>query len=122
MICDGGLFVVFKILRSLDANHLSLTRCAKEYGWHVTLLRLITVPFGSRPYVPSEVPEQSDNVSEEKKRGEENLIDTVLEIVFRVMWKGVEGFGENDWKVSTEKVCILFFLMVSVCITSVRGV
>ncbi|XP_068687514.1 neurobeachin-like protein 1 [Montipora foliosa] len=101
---ETKLYVSHMILRSLDANHLSLTRCAKEYGWHVTLLRLITVPFGSRPYVPSEVSGQSDNVSEEKKRGEENLIDTVLEIVFRVMWKGVEGFGENDWKVRGQAI------------------
>ena len=64
----------------------------------MTLLRLITGPFG-RPHGGSDVRDQAAAVIEEKKRGEEDLIDTVLEIVFRVMWKGVEGFGEDDWKV-----------------------
>ena len=64
----------------------------------MTLLRLITGPFGRPPGV-SDVSEKDTGISEEKKRREEDLIDTVLEIVFRVMWKGVEGFGENDWKV-----------------------
>ena len=89
-----------EILRSLDANHLSLTRCAKEYGWHVTLLRQITGPFG-RLHGYSDVSNHNADVKEEKRRGEEDLIDTVLEIVFRVMWKGVEGFREYDWKVKT---------------------
>lgn len=64
----------------------------------MTLLRLITGPFG-RPHGVSDVSEKDAELSEEKKRREEDLIDTVLEIVFRVMWKGVEGFGEKDWKV-----------------------
>ena len=65
----------------------------------MTLLRLITAPFGSRPYSASNASQEDGDVSAEKKIGEEDLIDTVLEIVFRVMWKGVEGFGESDWKV-----------------------
>ena len=64
----------------------------------MTLLRLITGPFGA-PRCTSDVNEQKGSVLEEKRRDEEDLIDTVLEIVFRVMWKGVEGFGESDWKV-----------------------
>lgn len=77
-----------------------MSRCAKEFGWHVTLLRMITGPFGA-PRSISDSKEHDISVLEEKKRGEEDLIDTVLEIVFRVMWKGVEGFGESDWKVKT---------------------
>jgi len=100
---ETKLFVSHMILRSLDANHLSLSRCGKEYGWHVTLLRLITGPFG-RPHGVSDVSEKDAELSEEKKRREEDLIDTVLEIVFRVMWKGVEGFGENDWKVRGQAI------------------
>ena len=92
-----------KILRSIDANHVSLSRCAKEFGWHVTLLRLITGPFGATRGV-SNVNEKNGSVLEERRRGEEDLIDTVLEIVFRVMWKGVEGFGESDWKVNFVKL------------------
>jgi len=64
----------------------------------VTLLRLITGPFGA-PRCSSDVNEQNGSVLEERRRDEEDLIDTVLEIVFRVMWKGVEGFGESDWRV-----------------------
>ena len=63
----------------------------------MTLLRLITGPFGA-PRCNGDVNEQNGNVLEER-RDEEDLIDTVLEIVFRVMWKGVEGFGESDWRV-----------------------
>ena len=64
----------------------------------MTLLRLITGPFGA-PRCNGDVNEQNGNVLEERRRDEEDLIDTVLEIVFRVMWKGVEGFGESDWRV-----------------------
>ena len=66
----------------------------------MTLLKLITGPFDSRPYASSDVSHQDEDVAKEKKREEEDLIDTVLEIVFRVMWKGIEGFGEDDWKVA----------------------
>ena len=64
----------------------------------MTLLRLITGPFGASR-CNGDVNEQNGNVLEERRRDEEDLIDTVLEIVFRVMWKGVEGFGESDWRV-----------------------
>ena len=64
----------------------------------MTLLRLITGPFGA-PRCNSNVNEHNGNVLEERRSDEEDLIDTVLEIVFRVMWKGVEGFGESDWRV-----------------------
>lgn len=65
----------------------------------MTLLRLITGPFGA-PRGVVDANEKNANVLEERRRREEGLIDTVLEIVFRVMWKGVEGFGESDWKVN----------------------
>ncbi|KAJ7380506.1 Neurobeachin-like protein 1, partial [Desmophyllum pertusum] len=107
LIEDGDLetklFVSHMILRSIDANHVSLSRCAKEFGWHVTLLRLITGPF-STPRGTGDVSEWDAIALEERKRGEEDLIDTVLEIVFRVMWKGVEGFGESDWKVRGQTI------------------
>ncbi|KAJ7381764.1 Neurobeachin-like protein 1, partial [Desmophyllum pertusum] len=107
LIEDGDLetklFVSHMILRSIDANHVSLSRCAKEFGWHVTLLRLITGPF-SAPRGTGDVSEQDAIALKERKRGEEDLIDTVLEIVFRVMWKGVEGFGESDWKVRGQAI------------------
>ena len=64
----------------------------------MTLLRLLTGPFGA-PRCNGDVNEQNGSVLEERRRDEEDLIDTVLEIVFRVMWKGVEGFGESDWRV-----------------------
>ena len=86
-----------------------MSRCAKEFGWHVTLLRMITGPFGA-PRSISDSKEHDISVLEEKKRGEEDLIDTVLEIVFRVMWKGVEGFAESDWKV---KIYFLKYCFVS---------
>lgn len=95
-----------------------MSRCANECGWHVTLLRLITGPFGRRPRVASDVIDQGDDVSEERIRDEEDLIDTVLEIVYRVMWKGVEGFGENDWTVSTKESCLIFQLRF---INSLKG-
>ncbi|KAJ7380516.1 Neurobeachin-like protein 1 [Desmophyllum pertusum] len=107
LIEDGDLetklFVSHMILQSIDANHVSLSRCAKEFGWHVTLLRLITGPF-SAPRGTGDVSEQDAIALKERKRGEEDLIDTVLEIVFRVMWKGVEGFGESDWKVRGQAI------------------
>ena len=65
----------------------------------MTLLRLITGPFGA-PRCPGDENEQNGSVLEERRRDEEDLIDTVLEIVFRVMWKGVEGFGKSDWRVT----------------------
>lgn len=65
----------------------------------MTLLRLITGPFGAPRCNNSDVNEQNGNVLEERRSDEEDLIDTVLEIVFRVTWKGVEGFGESDWRV-----------------------
>ena len=86
-----------------------MSRCAKEFGWHVTLLRMSTGPFGA-PRGVSDSKEHDISVLEEKKRGEEDLIDTVLEIVFRVMWKGVEGFAESDWKV---KIYFLKYCFVS---------
>lgn len=64
----------------------------------MTLLRLITGPFGA-PRCTNATNEQNGSVLEERRTGEEDLIDTVLEIVFRVMWKGVEGFEESDWRV-----------------------
>ncbi|RMX38939.1 hypothetical protein pdam_00016423 [Pocillopora damicornis] len=100
---ETKLFVSHMILRSIDANSLSMSRCAKEFGWHVTLLRMITGPFGA-PRGVSDSKEHDISVLEEKKRGEEDLIDTVLEIVFRVMWKGVEGFAESDWKVRGQAI------------------
>ena len=100
------LKLTLKILRSVDANNLSLIRCAKEYGWHVTLLRQITGPFG-RSRGTTDVSKHNTDVKEEQMRGEEDLIDTVLEIVFRVMWKGVEGFRECDWKVMKPR-CLVF--------------
>lgn len=90
-----------------------MSRCAKEFGWHVTLLRMITGPFGA-PRSISDSKEHDKSVLEEKKRGEEDLIDTVLEIVFRVMWKGVEGFGESDWKVK------IYLLKYCFCIDVMR--
>ena len=72
------------------------------------MLRLITGPFGRRPRVASDVIDRGDDVSEERIRGEEDLIGTVLEIIYRVMWKGVQGFGENDWTVSTKESYLIF--------------
>lgn len=62
------------------------------------LLRLITGPFRA-PRCTSTTNEQNGSVLEERRTDEKDLIDTVLEIVFRVMWKGVEGFEESDWRV-----------------------
>ena len=78
---------------------MSLSRCAKEYGWHVTLLRLITGACDVAASSGSELDNGVVGEIQERKKKEEELIDTVLEIVFRVMWKGIEGYEDSDWKV-----------------------
>lgn len=55
--------------------------CVKEFGWYVMLFRMIMGLFGVLWSI-SDLKEYDISVLEEKKRGEEDLIDIVLEIVF----------------------------------------
>ena len=89
-----------KILRSIDASQNSLKRCTKEPGWHYTLLRLITTS-------PRDQHHQCD-----VRDGVEDLVDTVLEIVFRILWRGVEGYDDNAWKVCS---IVNHFTVVFLC-------
>jgi hypothetical protein len=64
---------------------------AKEPAWYDYLLRLLTVP--SRDQIPSDL--ESDEAVFAK-----DLVNTVLDILFRVMWRGVQGYEEDAWKVT----------------------
>ena len=96
---EAYLFVV-KILRSMDASQSSVAKCAKIPGWHYVLFKLIT---------REQAPHQHNGLKdvEEREKEEQALVDTVLEIIFRVMWKGIEGYDKESWRVL---VCFVFNL------------
>ena len=87
-----------KILRSMDASHSSVAQCAAIPGWYEAFFHLISRRPESREHDDSSVLHNED----ERQREEQDLVDTVLEIVFRVMWKGIIGYDEASWKVITQ--------------------
>lgn len=89
-----------KILRSMYASQPSAAQCATIPGWYEAFFYLIL----SGPESLDHDETSTFHQKNERHREEQDLVDTVLEIVFCVMWKGINGYDEKSWK-----VCAFYF-------------
>lgn len=62
-------------------------KCAQEVAWYDPILRLL-LKTSTRTESTSN---DADLV--------QDLLDTVVQVVFRVLWVGIEGYDDEAWRV-----------------------
>ena len=64
---------------------MSATKCAHEVAWYDPIWRLLLKP-------------QNDAGKQETDLIQD-LLETVVKVVFKILWFGIEGYNDEAWKV-----------------------
>ena len=84
------LHVAQTLLKSIQECQISATKCAQEVAWYDPIWRLLLKP-------------KSDVWSEESDLTQD-LLDTVVTVVFKILWFGIEGYNDEAWKARGEVI------------------
>jgi hypothetical protein len=69
---------------------MSATKCAQEVAWYDPIWRLL---------LKSQI-----DVSSEESDLTQDLLETVVKVVFKILWFGIEGYNDEAWKVRALKL------------------
>ena len=79
-------------MKSVKESILSAIKCAREVAWYDPIWRLLL--------------KTKNDVEENGVGGAEgndlvqDLLETVVQVVFNVLWFGIEGYNDEAWKVN----------------------
>ena len=64
-------------------SQVSAKKCAQELAWYDPIWRLLLKP----------------KTHEEENDLLQDLLETVVKVVFKILWFGIEGYDDQAWKV-----------------------
>lgn len=71
----------------MQESVLSALKCAQEVAWYDPIWRLLLKT------------RQQTDTSKSGVDLVQDLLETVVQIIFRVLWVGIDGYDEEAWKV-----------------------
>ncbi|CAB4032624.1 Hypothetical predicted protein, partial [Paramuricea clavata] len=78
------------LLKSVEESQMSATKCAHEVAWYDPIWRLLLKP-------------QNDAGNQETDLIQD-LLETVVKVVFKILWFGIEGYNDEAWKARGEVI------------------